>query len=49
MSVAKVMVILSFITVVHLYNGTTKPELLQSYDGTTEVSFVLALAQVSME
>ena len=36
MSVAKVMGILSFTTVVQLYNGT---ELLRSYDGTTEASF----------
>ena len=36
MSVAKVMVILTFTTVVQLYNGT---ELLRLYDGTTEASF----------
>ena len=38
MSVAKVMVILSFTTIVHLYNDTTNAELLRSYDGKTEVS-----------
>ena len=36
MSVAKVMAILSFTTVVQLYNGTTKS---RSYDGSTERSF----------
>ena len=36
MSVAKVMGILSFTTVVQLYNSTTKS---RSYDGTTERSF----------
>ena len=36
MSVAKVMAILSFTTVVQLYNGTTNS---RSYDGTMEGNF----------